>query len=423
MRVSLPKPQSALSLVTEIQFGVQLEFFTPPLSASQVLQTLSDRDRIFHFFASALQNAGLQAAFLLDKEKNENYLETKDQSSNGNDSQDTESLETENQLRVQVSKRSIVKTKHNPDMFIMSPQSSIPWIKAGAKENPLFRYWLIKPDSDISGHGKHAPWQPTKLSSPILRESEANNLFPGLNTAVYTIWTAHPARVHVNDSCGLHVHVGPALVPSLTQGVTQGLNQGQHHGQRQDLTVLQVQRVATLVVILENSLLFHLCSQIRRQTHHQLTAASGLAYASNSPATPLAEANLPPNILIGNGTIEKAIKLLWTASDLDQVRQMLSRHPKTRDPHLTALQINTHTHEDDSITHMLEFRHAQVAFNQGFVDNWVRLVLTETVRTTACPEDAWKTLLRVLNDFAPVNWHARSSEQFWVGYLAVQDRK
>ncbi|KAL7912652.1 hypothetical protein GGI35DRAFT_440780 [Trichoderma velutinum] len=383
-----PRPQGGLSLVTSIQFVVEIEFLTPPVSVSPASQTISARERSFHYFASSLQNAGLQAAFLLEDKKDKNYLETTDQGNNGQ--------KTENQLPAQAFEESIIKTKHNGNMFIMSPQSSIPWTKAGAKDNPFFRYWLIKPQSDISGHGKHVTWHPTALTSPILRESEANNLFPGLNTAIYTIWTAHSARVNGNDSCGLHVNVSPALVPSLAEGVAQGPNQGQyHHGQRQDLTTLQVQRVATLVIILENSLLFHLCSPHRRRIYNQLAAVSGLAYAANSPASPLAEANLPPNILKGTGTFEKAIKLLWTASDLDQVRQMLSRHPKTRDTRPSALRINTHKHEDDSVSHMLEFRHTQAAFNQGFVDNWVRLVLT-VCKVAFLPTERFKLVVAML---------------------------
>ncbi|PNP54527.1 hypothetical protein THARTR1_05084 [Trichoderma harzianum] len=387
-----PKPQKRLSLVTSIQFVVELEFLTPPVPDAQASEAVPDRDRSFHYFASALQNAGLQASFLLEeKEKKETYPEDQ-----GNDNDNSQDRDGHNQLRDQAHKENIIKTKHNDSMFIMSPQSSISWIEAGAKDNPLLRYWLIKPDNDISGRGQHEAWHPTALTSPMLRESEANNLFPGLNTAIYTIWTAHSARVHVNDGCGLHVHVSPALVPSLTQEVAQGLNQGQQfHEQRQDLTALQVQRVATLVVILENSLLFHLCSPHRRQIHNQLIAASGLAYATNSPACPLAEANLPPNILKGTGAVEKAIKLLWTASDLDQVSQLLSRHPKVRDTRPIALRIKTHKHEDDSVSHMLEFRHAQAAFNQGFVDNWVRLVLT-VCKVAFLPTERFKLVVAML---------------------------
>ncbi|KAL5088249.1 hypothetical protein Trisim1_006701 [Trichoderma cf. simile WF8] len=401
MRIfSAPKPQERLSLVTSIQFVVELEFLTPPVSDNtQASQTVPDRDRSFHYFASALQDAGLQAAFLLEEKhkKEENYPDAEDQSNDNGNNQDADVQMTENQLLAQAPRGSIIKTKHNGNMFIMSPQSSIPWIKAGAKDNPLFRYWLINPDSNISGHGQHETWHPTALTSPILRESEANNLFPGLNTAIYTIWTAHSARVHINDGCGLHVHVSPAVVSSLTQGVAQGLTQGQHHHgqQRQDLTIIQVQRVATLVVVLENSLLFHLCSPHRRQIHNQLVAASGLAYATNSPACPLAEANLPPNILKGTGTVEKAIKFLWTASNIDQVAQMLSRHPKSRDTRPTALRIKTHKHEDDSVSHMLEFRHAQAAFNQGFVDNWVRLVLT-VCKVAFLPTERFKLVVAML---------------------------
>lgn len=397
----LPKPPGALSLVTEIQFGVELEFLTPPVSVSQASQVVPSRDRIFHYFASALQKSGLQAAFLLDEDKSSDnqwdHVEARGSSSSSNDNQDEDEDENEdgqesdNQLRAQAPKGSIVKTKHNPDMYIMNPLSSASWTKAGAKENPLFRYWLVKAESDICGHGKHAAWQPTELNSPILRESEANNLFPGLNTAMYAVWTAHPAKVHVNDSCGLHVHVSPALVPSLAQR----RDQGQGQGRKQRLSALQAQRVATLVVVLENNLLFHLCSPIRRRVHHQLAAASSLAHARNTAASPLAEANLPPNMLLGAGTIEKAVKLLWTASDLDQVRQMLSRHAKIRDARFTALQINAHTHEDDGVTNTLEFRHAQASFNQGFVDNWVRLVLT-LCKVAFLPAERFKLVVAML---------------------------
>ncbi|KAL7937334.1 hypothetical protein V8C35DRAFT_178989 [Trichoderma chlorosporum] len=390
----LPKPQRAISLVTEIQFGVQLEFFTPPISVSEASQALRGRDCVFHYYASALQESGLQAAYLLDKETEKDYLETQCQGNNGGNGRNSGGQETGNQLQ-----ESIVKTKHNPDMYIMSPQSSIPWVTSGAKENPLFRYWLIKSGSDIGGCGKHAAWHPTTLNSPTLRESEANNLFPGLNTAIYTTWTAHPTRVHVNDNCGLHVHVSPALVSSLAQGVAQGLDQGQqqHHGQRQNLTALQAQRVATLVIVLEDGLLFHLCSPLRHRTYRQLAAGLGFAHAPTLPASPLAdvEANLPPSILKGTGAIEKAIRLLWTASDLDQVRQMLLCRPKARDSCPAALRISAYTHEDDGVTHTLEFRHAQAAFYQGFVDNWVRLVLT-LCKVAFLPSERFKLVVAML---------------------------
>ncbi|KAL7795111.1 hypothetical protein V8C37DRAFT_374536 [Trichoderma ceciliae] len=364
-----PKPPGASSLVTEIQFGVELEFLTPPVSLSQSAQSIPNRDRIFHYFASALQKSGLQAAFLLDKDHVRG-----EGGSSGNEGQDDE----ENQVRAKAPGGSIVKTKHNPDMYTMNPLSAAQWRKTGGRENPLFRYWLVKAESDICGHGKHAAWQPTELNSPILRESEANNLFPGLNTALYAVWTAHPARVHVNDGCGLHVHVSPASSSA------------------EALTVEQVQRVATLAMVLENNLLFHLCSPVRRRVHHQLARASGLAYARAGPASASAEANLPSNILSGgSGSMSKALSLLWSASDLDQVRQLLARHTKIRDARFTALHVNTHTHEDDSHSNTLEFRHAQASFNQSFVDNWVRLVLT-ICKVAFLPTERFKLVVAML---------------------------
>lgn len=370
--LAVPKPSRAQSLVTEIQFGVELEFLTPPVSLAQTTpQSIPNRDRIFHYFASALQRSGLQAAFLLDK----------DSVSSNNDDDD----DADNDLRAKASsKANIIKTKHNPDMYAMNGLSSAQWLQAGARDNPLFRYWLVKAESDICGHGKHAAWQPTELNSPILRESEANNLFPGLNTALYAVWTAHPARVHVNDGCGLHVHVSPAS------------------SEPDGLTVLQVQRVATLVMVLEHHLLFHLCLPIRRRVHHQLIKASALAYAKESPAiSSIAEANLPSNILScgssssSSSSMSKAMNLLWSTSDLSQVAQMLARHAKIRDARCTALHVNTHTHEDDSHTHTLEFRHAQASFSQSFVDNWLRLVLT-ICKVAFLPTERYKLVVAML---------------------------
>ncbi|KAL7810919.1 hypothetical protein V8C26DRAFT_437762 [Trichoderma gracile] len=430
---SLPKPQPAISLVTEIQFGIKLEFRAPPVAASHPWPGVSGRERSLYYFALALQRAGLQAAFLLDKEeaKDEGEQATLGKDSTRRGNEDEEDVpEAEGSQLPQIPDKYVVKTKHNPDMFIMNPQSSTPWINAGAKDSPLLRYWLLKAGvenkAEVQRQGVHLDWQPMELSSPMLRESEANNLFPGINTAIYETWTAHPAKLNTHIACGLHVQVGPAVVPSLgimaslSQGLTQGFQrQGRGSTSREvqpprpTLTTIQAQRVATLVVVLEDKLLFHLCHPSRRRVHHQLATGSGLAHALNAPACPLAQANLPPNILAGSGPVERAVKHLWTATDIDHVQQLLSLHPRTRDKSRTmALHVTAHAHEDDGVTHALEFRHAQAVFSQSF----------ETARTAARPEDAWKTLLKLLNDFAPVNWYARSNEQYWVGYLAVQDR-
>ncbi|KAL6910242.1 hypothetical protein GGI43DRAFT_378229 [Trichoderma evansii] len=353
------KPQRAPSLATEIQFGIKVEFLAPPVSPNQTTQSAPNSNRIFHYFASALQRSGLQAAFLLGHD-------------NDNDQDETE----EGQLRTAAPKGSIVKTKHNSDMYIMNPLSFAQWLKAGATQNPLCRYWIIKSSSDIGHHGKHAAWQPAELSSPTLRESEANNLFPGINTALYGVWTAHAAKVHIDSDSGLHVSVSPASAEGLT--------------------VLQAQRVATLVIALENNLLFHLCSPVRRRVHQQLLKASALVYSNAGTASsPAATANLPLNIL-HNNVMNKTLNFLWGASNLNQVHQMLAHHPKTRDTTApTALRITTQTHEDDSTTNSLEFRHAQASFNQSFVDNWVRLILT-ICKVAFLPAERYKLVVAML---------------------------
>ncbi|KAL7902682.1 hypothetical protein HDV63DRAFT_25858 [Trichoderma sp. SZMC 28014] len=352
-------PQRAPSLATEIQFGIQVEFLAPPVSPNQSSQTISNRHRIFHYFASALQKSGLQAALLLNHDAETNEIQ-----------------EQESELRATAPKGSIIKTKHNPDMYIMNPLSLVHWLNAGAVQNPLCRYWLLQASSDIGHDGKHAKWQPTRLSSPALRESEANNLFPGLNTALYGIWTAHPAKVHVASDCGLHVSVSPVSAEGLT--------------------VLQAQRVATLVIVLENNLLFHLGSPVRRGIHQQLVKASAIFRSkAESSSSPAATANLPLNIL-HNGTMNRALNILWGASDLNQINQMIAHHPKTR--HLTAstaLRITTQTHEDDSTINSLEFRHAQASFSQSFVDNWVRLILT-ICKVAFLPTEMYKLVVAML---------------------------
>lgn len=357
-------PLRAPSLATEIQFGIQVEFLAPPVSPSQQSQSISNRHRIFHYFASALQKSGLQAAFLLDHDNDNDNAES------------SEAQEQESQLRATAPKGSIVKTKHNPDMYIMNPLSLVQWLNAGAVQSPLCRYWLLQASSDIGHDGKHAKWQPAQLSSPTLRESEANNLFPGINTALYGVWTAHPAKVHIASDCGLHVSVSPVSAEGLT--------------------VLQAQRVATLVIVLENNLLFHLGSPVRRGIHQQLIKSSALVHAkAGSSSSPAATANLPLNIL-HNGTMNKALNILWGASDFNQIRQMIAHYCKTRDPTAsTALRITTNTHEDDSTTNSLEFCHAQASFSQSFVDNWVRLILT-ICKVAFLPTEIYKLVVAML---------------------------
>ncbi|KAH0494483.1 hypothetical protein TgHK011_001100 [Trichoderma gracile] len=414
---SLPKPQPAISLVTEIQFGIKLEFRAPPVAASHPWPGVSDRERSLYYFALALQRAGLQAAFLLDKEEEakdqgEQATPGKDSTRRGNEDEE-DVPEAEGSQLPQIPDKYVVKTKHNPDMFIMNPQSSTPWINAGAKDNPLLRYWLLKAGvenkAEVQRQGVHLDWQPMELSSPMLRESEANNLFPGINTAVYETWTAHPAKLNTHIACGLHVQVGPAVVPSLgimaslSQGLTQGFQrQGRGSTSREvqpprpTLTTIQAQRVATLVVVLEDKLLFHLCHPSRRRVLHQLATGSGLAHAPNAPACPLAQSNLPPNILAGSGPVERAVKHLWTATDIDHVQQLLSLHPRTRDKsRTTALHVTAHAHEDDGVTHALEFRHAQAVFSQSFVDNWTRLALT-ICKAAFLPVERFKLLVAML---------------------------
>ena len=181
----------AEDLLSEITFGVEIEFLAPPDSAfkntcrkyPEYIRTLMSRDHTYHYLASALQQAGLQAAYLFETEES--------------DCED-------NQLRKAAPMGSIVKTGVSPDMRIMNPSSY-----RNTGENPLFKYWVLKLESDIMGFGKYEEWQSTELNTPILRESESNTGFPDLNKALHALLTAHPERVHVNDTCGIHVHVRP----------------------------------------------------------------------------------------------------------------------------------------------------------------------------------------------------------------------
>ncbi|KAM0252846.1 hypothetical protein ACHAQJ_007532 [Trichoderma viride] len=75
-----------------------------------------------------------------------------------------------------------------------------------------------------------------------------------------------------------------------------------------------------------------------------------------------------------SSSMNKATNLLWSASDLDQVRQVLSSHTKMHNTKFTALHVNTQTHQDDSHTNSLEFRHAQASFKPkpcGQLDTYI----------------------------------------------------
>ncbi|KAK5996927.1 hypothetical protein PT974_02274 [Cladobotryum mycophilum] len=340
-------------LPSEITFGVELEFLAPP--------TVPSRTHV---------QAGLQAAYL---------FETEDSDCD------------DNQLRKAAPKGSIVKTCISQDMRIMSSSSH-----KNTGENPLFRYWLLKVESDIMGFGRYEEWQPTELNTPILGESESNTGFPDLNKALYTLWNAHPERLHVNNTCGIHVHVAPVG----------------------GLTPLHVKRIATLAFLLEDHLLFHLCDPHRRTVHGMLSRASPLSCP-------------PPD----TSPLRR--------HDLDAMSILTYRDSQITNAKSTALNINMHSHTDRHKTYTVEFRHAEASLDRNFVDNWVGLVLTlckvaflptrtykaavsqicDIVLPGPPPEHVWRKLLRVINDASPGDWVYVSNEEYWKNRLASQKRR
>ncbi|KOS22969.1 hypothetical protein ESCO_003675 [Escovopsis weberi] len=418
-------------LSAELSFGLEIQFLAPPprnitdvIRRFPQLACIMERDFTYHCLASALAGAGLPAAYIFETTKDE---------CRGHP------------LRTSAPPGSIVRTRVSNDMRVMSPAPAAPaapravvrrslsmssaWASLSSAHssrvtaqgrNPLFRYWLLKTEANIYGTGPFAAWHPMELNSPILGEYEAAGGFRASQRALAALLLACPEGLRVDRACALHVHVSPS---------------------RWELMARHAMRIATLVFLFEEPLLFHLIRPHRGRAHASLRAGAAMArppaQRPDEPRIRWAPGDLPACLF------SEACVHLWTSRGLGDVAEMLARPANRSGARATALGIGAQTHPNGRETHTVEFRHAEASLDAAFLSQWLALVTTirkvawldveryksalecvcAVVLPGPAPEDAWRPLLRILNRAAPRHWRRVCDETFWDYHLARQNRR
>ncbi|KAF4584157.1 hypothetical protein GQ602_005530 [Ophiocordyceps camponoti-floridani] len=382
----------------ECQFGIELEFVSPPMAEiimlkheTKIPRELVTRDLrregCFYNLALLLQSNGLPSAM-------EIIL--------------TESECGEDPYRNDAPQGSLVKK----DVRIMDP-SDIPH---DISKDLRFHFWMFKPECDLTNQAMYSFWSETELNTPILHESEAKSGFPRINKALELIAQAHDAGVHVNQYCGLHVQISPVT----------------------GLTPRQAAKVITIVFLVEHCLLFHLCHPTRRTRHETIMQSQfasikrGFTPSRNEILDIELRDWMPMSLLAIHG--DRLRKVWDSANEVADVSHCLF-FPENKIVNHTercALNINGH-HYNDTWTYTLEFRHAQSSFNKEFVANWTTLLLAiakighlpasefkviverlwSVVKVDPQPRDGWRRLLRILGHGVPQCEGLRLNEAYW----------
>ncbi|RDA89880.1 hypothetical protein CP533_6646 [Ophiocordyceps camponoti-saundersi (nom. inval.)] len=390
-------------LLPNLQFGIELEFISPPMAEpvmlnekyAQFIHQNLRREGCFFFLAQLLQENGLPAAMDLVL---------------------TESDCEEDPYRLDAPKGSIV----GKDLRVMDP-NSIPDETAVVNKQMRFHYWMLKPECDLTSKPQYLMWSETELNSPILPQSEAVLGFPRVNMALELIAKAHEAGVHINERCGLHVQISPVS----------------------GLTVQQAKQAVTIVFMVERYLLFHFVHPSRLQAHKPITRSKfalverGLTPSRNEILDFELRKWMPLPFLAVHGN---RMRNLWdSCNDLEDISQLLSvrpsNPPKERDR--CALNINGHYNSKENWTYALEFRHAQASFNQAFVANWTTLLLAITkvsclpapefrdvvtklwdvTKISPKPDEAWRPLLSIIGDAVPRQEGIELDASYWESRL------
>ncbi|PHH79786.1 hypothetical protein CDD80_3779 [Ophiocordyceps camponoti-rufipedis] len=392
----------------ETQFGIELEFVSPPMAEIVMLkhQTKIPRELVsrdlrregcFYNLALLLQSNGLPSAM-------EIIL--------------TESDCGEDPYRNDALEESFVKS----NLRVMDPSN----VSDDLTKDLRFQYWIFKPECDLTDQAMYSFWSEIELNTPILHESEAKSGFPRVNKALELIAKAHDAGVHINPYCGLHVQISPVT----------------------GLKPRQAAKVITIVFLVEHRLLFHLCHPTRRTRHDTIMKSMFGSIEEGFSPSRWERLDLemrdwmPKSFLAIHGD---RMRPVWdTNNGMADVSECLY-FPDSKVANHTercALNVNGH-HYNDIWTYTLEFRHAQASFNKEFVANWTTLLLAiakigylpapeykaiverlwSVVKVDPQPRDSWRWLLRILSHGVPQCEGLRLDEAYWERRLRDYETK
>ena len=286
------------------------------------------------------------------------------------------------------------------------------------------KYWVVKHEVGLgdTAPSEYAGWVPAELNTRIMEQQEAEGAFRSVKTAIRTLHESVGGAMHINPSCGLHVHVSP------TEG----------------MAARHMQRLASMLIIIEWPLLFRLVATHRQL--HQCTAAKAIDHymhwiggpeSEDKKAAVIRTSDMYEDIPVA--MIREHIDRLVTVWDMQtplDFESMFSRMPVGPGEQCT---VAFRDHGDSSESqYSLEFRHAQASMSASFVDCWVKLVLA-IFRTIFMPpyqfkrvmtrlwavlhgdraeDQVWSHMLHVFNDEASGHWKGALDIGYWQARLA-----
>lgn len=293
----------------------------------------------------------------------------------------------------------------NKDVVVLGPHEDIDrTIIDGAIP---YKYWVVKPEDDISYlHSDEEDYVKTELNTPIIPEHDAlpGGRLAGLDTVLDIIAETDTLPFHLNRTCGLHVHVSPALGGNL----------------------LFIKRVSTLVMAIENSMLFTLCSPQRRRVQQSIMNSENLSHehsylAARTPMPDDALENVPESMLHPSSE-GLFMRRVWSTRDMMELARAVECPMGYTDRGVPALMFKFAPRADGGRSCTLEFRHAQASLSTAFIQSWTHVVLA-VCRVALLPADQFKQALDELWDLMPSYYNEEADryadEAIWLKQMRV----
>ena len=280
------------------------------------------------------------------------------------------------------------------------------WNREAAHQNdnqPRFDFWHVSNEVFITwGTNRNPPWERplgydwygVEINTPIItNQAELDLGLPSMRRALDKL--RRDTKILLNSACGLHVHASPA---------------------GEELDLITCQKVATLVVLAEDALLFELCHPTRRSHHSAapISTSSKIAtgrhrgYPRPSPESIncINQIQVFKEHPVSRSTprsptepqIFRMICSILNEPSIDYLKRGLHSHDPASHPAddynecgRCALAISSY----DSF----EFRYAEASFDPEFVSLWVELART-IVKIARWPEPEFGLMLVELYDMA-----------------------
>ncbi|KAJ4269897.1 hypothetical protein NW762_001566 [Fusarium torreyae] len=212
-------------------------------------------------------------------------------------------------------------------------------------------------------------WPGVEISTPIFHSGELRSDLPIMNSALSNI-RQMGLDITADDSCGMHIHVG-------VEG---------------GMTLLLAQKITTLVMLLENTLLLRLVAPTRWNNNYAQPVCES-SQAATGPwimgDTKLFEKHVPPMSAMQPGKWNKndvehyygMFGTVWSAQSL----RRLAREVRPRGAQRCAFTLALRGQDGkpngtmfrDNLEHSpstVEFRYSQMTFDHELLRNWTEVV-------------------------------------------------